>query len=82
MFPMSCCSLLGSAEFRHRLLAKRGSVMVIPYKHLSSNTSTNAAYIQSRLEKETECPLHEAFTGSLQAVPQHQQVDVHAGSPP
>ena len=75
---MSCCRLLGHAQFRHKLLAKRGSVMVVPYNELTSNTRANAAYIQSRLQQATECPIHEAFTGRGQAVPQHQQLDVHA----
>ena len=49
--------------FRHTLLAKQDSMMVIPYSKLTSNTSTNAAYIQGRLDKETGYPIDEMLKG-------------------
>ena len=43
-------------------------MIVIPYSKLTSNTSTNAAYIQGRLDKQTGYPIDEMFKGDKRAL--------------
>lgn len=56
------CRLLGSAAFRHKLLAQYGSVVMIPYYgsvvmipyyELTGSTSTIAAYAKASLKVKT-----------------------------
>ena len=53
----ACCvsRLIGSAEFRHKLLARHGQVVVIPYHKLSREG------VKAELEAATGVPLHQAF---------------------
>ena len=53
---MWCASRLrGSAEFRHKLLARHGQVVVIPYHKLSREG------VKAELEAAVGVPLHQAF---------------------
>ena len=58
--------------WHHKQLAQHGSLMIIPDSKLTGNTSDNAAYIQAGLEDRVGCPIHEAFTGECQVMPQQQ----------
>ena len=52
-----CCvsRFRGSAEFRHRLLARHGQVVAIPYHKLSKEG------VKAELEAAIGVPLHHAF---------------------